>query len=73
MSVMKLLGSASNHKDNGLDDPLARFTLVLAAIVHDADHPGVPNGQLNKEQDPMALAYDNKSAAEQNSLDITWK
>ena len=36
MSVMKLLGSASNHKDDGLDDPLARFTLVLAAIVHDA-------------------------------------
>lgn len=72
MSVLKLLGSASNHKDDGLDDPLARFTLVLAAIVHDADHSGVPNGQLNKENDRVAVAYDYKSAAEQNSLDITW-
>ena len=36
VSVMKLLGSASNHKDDGLDDPLARFTLILAAVVHDA-------------------------------------
>jgi hypothetical protein len=72
MSVMKLLGSASNHKDDGLDDPLARFALVLAAIVHDADHSGVPNGQLNKEQDSVALMYENRSAAEQNSLDITW-
>ena len=64
MSVMKLLGSASNHKDDGLDDPLARFTLVLAAIVHDVDHPGVPNSQLNKEQHDMAMAYDCLSAAE---------
>ncbi|CAB9504460.1 Receptor-type guanylate cyclase gcy [Seminavis robusta] len=72
MNVMKLLGSASNHKDDGLDDPLARFTLVLAAIVHDADHPGVPNGQLNKEQDSIAMVYNGQSAAEQNSLDITW-
>jgi hypothetical protein len=72
MSVIKLLGSASNHEDDGLDDPLARFTLVLAAIVHDADHSGVPNGQLNKEKDSVAVAYDMKSAAEQNSLDITW-
>lgn len=73
MSVIKLLGSASNHKDNGLDDPLARFTLVLAAIVHDVDHPGVPNGQLNNEENSIAMAYDCRSAAEQNSLDITWK
>jgi hypothetical protein len=72
MSVMKLLGSASNHKDDGLDDPLARFTLILAAIVHDVDHNGVPNAQLNKEQGGIAVSYDYLSAAEQNSLDITW-
>jgi hypothetical protein len=69
---MKLLGSASNHKDDGLDDPLARFTLVLSAIIHDVDHPGVPNGQLNKERDTVALVYESCSAAEQNSLDIAW-
>jgi len=72
MCVMKLLGSASNHRDNGLDDPLARFSLVLAAIVHHAAHEGVPNAQLNKEADDMALAYNFKSVAEQNSLDIAW-
>ena len=73
MSVTKLLGSASNHRDNGLDDPLARFSLMLAALVHDAAHEGVPNAQLNSEADSVAQAYDFKSAAEQNSLDIAWK
>ena len=72
MSVMKLLGSASNHKDDGLDSPLARFTLGLAAIIHDFNHSRVPNGQLNKEQDSVELTYENCGAAEQNTLDITW-
>jgi 3'5'-cyclic nucleotide phosphodiesterase len=32
----------------------------------------VPNHQLVKEKDPIALAYQNKSVAEQNSIDVAW-
>ena len=37
-----------------------------------ADHPGVPNAQLANERTKEALAYGNRSIAEQNSLDLTW-
>jgi len=46
---------------------------VLSALIHDVDHPGVPNAQLVREQTTLALAYRNKSVAEQNSVDIAWK
>jgi 3'5'-cyclic nucleotide phosphodiesterase len=36
------------------------------------DHPGVPNTQLVKEQSEIAVAYNGKSVAEQNSMDIDW-
>lgn len=50
-------------------DPLTRFAVYLSALVHDADHPGVPNAQLCKEQAPVAKAYDFQSVAEQNSVE----
>lgn len=53
-------------------DPLAHLAVALSALVHDVDHPGVPNSQLDKEDDPMALRYDRKSVAEQNSVDLAW-
>lgn len=53
-------------------DPLTQFACVFAALIHDADHPGVPNSQLVKEQSPMASIYKNKSIAEQNSVDLAW-
>jgi hypothetical protein len=36
------------------------------------DHPGVPNFTLVKEEAEVARTYDNKSVAEQNSVDIAW-
>ena len=39
---------------------------------HDLDHPGVPNFTLVKEEAEVAKTYDNKSVAEQNSVDIAW-
>jgi class 3 adenylate cyclase len=54
-------------------DPLTHFTCVFAAMIHDVDHPGVGNMQLVNEKDEMALAYDNKSVAEQNSIDVAWE
>jgi class 3 adenylate cyclase len=53
-------------------DPLTQFAVVLSALVHDADHPGVPNTQLVKEGTDLAKAYKNKSVAEQNSVDLAW-
>jgi hypothetical protein len=36
------------------------------------DHQGVSNGQLVAERSQIALAYDNKSPAEQRSVAIAW-
>ena len=41
----------------------------LAAI----DHPGVSNAQLVNEGVPMAVKYNGRSVAEQNSLDLAWE
>ena len=53
-------------------DPLTQFTVVLSALIHDVDHPGVPNTQLSKEKTLLSAKYKNKSTAEQNSVDKTW-
>lgn len=44
--------------------------VVFSALVHDCDHPGVSNAQLVKEEEATALMYENKSVAEQNSIDL---
>ena len=36
------------------------------------DHRGVPNGRLIEEDAALATAYQNKSVAEQNSVDLAW-
>lgn len=53
-------------------DPIALLAIVFSALVHDADHRGVSNMQLAKEEEMMASMYRNKSIAEQNSLDLAW-
>jgi 3'5'-cyclic nucleotide phosphodiesterase len=53
-------------------DPLTRFAMVFAALIHDVDHPGVSNAQLVQERHGLALAYSDRSAAEQNSIDASW-
>jgi hypothetical protein len=53
-------------------DPLTQFAIVFSALIHDVDHPGVPNGQLAKEKPEMAELYQNQSLAEQNSVDMAW-
>jgi hypothetical protein len=51
-------------------DPLLRFVVVLSAVIHDVEHPGVPNSQLIKEQHPLALKYENTSIAENHSVEL---
>lgn len=53
-------------------DPLTVLAIIFSALVHDADHRGVSNAQLVVEQKEMAAMYNNKSIAEQNSVDICW-
>jgi hypothetical protein len=51
---------------------LTQFAVVFSAVIHDADHPGVPNSQLLKEQTRIAQIY-KKSIAEQNSVELVWE
>lgn len=53
-------------------DPLTQFSCVFSAVIHDIDHPGVPNAILVAEETPLATKYNNKSIAEQNSVDLAW-
>ena len=54
-------------------DPLTQFCVVFSALIHDVDHLGVPNAQLVKEQNKIALRFGAKSAAEQNSVHVAWE
>jgi hypothetical protein len=86
MSVSKLLarivkpanleqGSKVTHDHTyGItSDPIVQFSVVLAALIHDVDHSGVPNAQLAKEGSALAEFYHGKSIAEQNSVDLAWE
>jgi len=55
------------------EDPLAHFAVVFSALIADVDHRGVPNEQLVKERDGLAIRYKNKSVAEQNSIKLAWE
>ena len=86
MSVLKLLSrivapadlqsdtdkTLHDHTYGITSDPMTQFAVVLSALIHDADHPGVPNTQLIKENASIASVYNNKSIAEQNSVDLAW-
>lgn len=54
-------------------DPLTHFAIVFAALIHDADHTGLPNAQLVKDGSELAKDFNNKSVAEQNSVHIGWE
>jgi class 3 adenylate cyclase len=61
-----------DHTYGITSDPLTQFACVFSALIHDADHTGVPNTQLNKENPTLAKVYKDKSVAEQNSVDLCW-
>jgi class 3 adenylate cyclase len=85
MSVVKLLSrivapSDSNvhaltlhdHTYGMTSDPLTQFACVFSALIHDVDHQGVPNAQLVAENTDIAVLYEGRSIAEQNSVDLAW-
>jgi len=61
-----------DHTYGITSDPLTQFACVFSALIHDADHPGVPNSQLVKEKAELSQIYEGKSVAEQNSINIAW-
>eukprot|EP00980_Cylindrotheca_fusiformis_P017821 scaffold5639_cov83-Cylindrotheca_fusiformis.AAC.2 len=61
----------AGHSYGITSDPLTQFAVVFSAVIHDVDHPGVPNAQLVKEKTRNAQIY-KKSVAEQNSVDLAW-
>eukprot|EP00980_Cylindrotheca_fusiformis_P029226 scaffold22762_cov127-Cylindrotheca_fusiformis.AAC.1 len=65
------LADLAGHSYGITSDPLTQFTVVFSALIHDVDHPGVPNTQLVKEKTRWAQIY-KKSVAEQKSVDLAW-
>ena len=61
-----------DHTYGITSDPLTQFACVFSALIHDVDHTGVPNTQLLHENSALAAMYNNRSIAEQNSVDIAW-
>jgi hypothetical protein len=54
-------------------DPVTQFAVVFSALIHDTGHTGVPNFQLAVEEPDVATKYQNKSIAEQRSVDLAWE
>lgn len=61
-----------DHTYGITSDPLTQFSCILSALIHDAEHEGVPNTQLVQEESTLAAKYNNQSVAEQNSVDVSW-
>jgi class 3 adenylate cyclase len=61
-----------DHTYGITSDPLTQFACVFSALIHDVDHLGVPNTTLVSEHSSIAAKYNNRSVAEQNSLDLAW-
>jgi class 3 adenylate cyclase len=61
-----------DHTYGITSDPLTQFACIFSALIHDADHTGVPNSQLIKEDSNLTKIYKDKSVAEQNSVDLCW-
>lgn len=62
-----------DHTYGITSDPLTRFACVFSALIHDVDHPGVPNPRLIEENERLARLYKKRSVAEQNSFDLAWE
>jgi class 3 adenylate cyclase len=69
----EIASDAHNYTYGITSDSLTHFAVVFCALIHDVDHTGVSNGQLIEEKAHIATFYNNKSVAEQNSVDLAWE
>ncbi|CAB9500129.1 Receptor-type guanylate cyclase gcy [Seminavis robusta] len=67
----KMAAELHDHTYGITSDPLTQFACALAALIHDVDHRGVPNGRLVEEEPRLGELYE-QSVAEQNSVDLAW-
>ena len=51
-------------------DALTQFACMFAALLHDADHDGIPNTQVAKEHPELDQHYKGHALAEQNRYDF---
>jgi 3'5'-cyclic nucleotide phosphodiesterase/Adenylate and Guanylate cyclase catalytic domain len=72
MSASNLLDHIREHQGYVMD-PLTEFGIIFSALIHDADHFGLSNQQLIQGGNPIAIYYDGRSVAENNSIEISWK
>ena len=49
------------------------FSLLIAAAIHDYDHPGKTNGYLIATKDPLAVLYNDRSVLENHHMAYAWK
>jgi len=80
MSILKLLSrivqpggedfDPADHLYGITADPLTHFACAFCGLVHDANHPGVSNAQLVKENWEPGKRFGTKSVAERNSLSL---
>jgi hypothetical protein len=68
----KAAAALHDHTYGITSDPLTQFACVFSALIHDLDHPGVPNPQLIKEDPAKAASYRSRSVAEQHSFALAW-
>ncbi|KAG7366873.1 adenylate/guanylate cyclase [Nitzschia inconspicua] len=73
LSVTKLLSHMESSSQLSLDDPTTQFVVILTALIHYADHPGVGNQQLVKEEHQLSNMYYPASIAERHSLELVWQ
>ena len=71
-NASKLASQLHDYTHGLTTDPMTPLAILFSALIHDVDHRGCSNSQLEKEEKKMAKTYKGKSTAEQNSLDISW-
>ena len=72
-SKMSTSANAKNSNPCISSDPLAVFACSFAALIHDVEHPSVPNFILKAENPSMAAHYKGRCIAEQNSFVLAWE
>ena len=50
-----------------------KLAVLLAAAIHDYDHPGKTNAFLVATRDPLALLYNDRSVLENHHISYAWK
>ncbi|CAB9520029.1 Receptor-type guanylate cyclase gcy [Seminavis robusta] len=65
-------GALHDHTYGITSEPMMQFACAFSSLIHDVDHTGVGNAQLIHEDTALAGVYNNRTVAEQNSLDLSW-